>query len=231
MDSIPHGTPSGYSYHGCRCEVCVEAKREKDRAYYRANQDKVKAKVAAYKAADPEGRREQEKAYREANAEKLREQKQAYNKATSAARVAAVAEWRKANPEARKAEYQRARDRDLEGLRAKGREAAKRAWERDPEGMRAKARAYYHSSDKAKQRNRLRAHLRRGVQFDATANAWAEILMGDPCCYCGEPMTDLDHIDPISKGGDGGWENLTASCRSCNASKNDKPLLAWLAGA
>lgn len=29
---IPHGTPSGWHYHRCRCEVCVEARREYKRA-------------------------------------------------------------------------------------------------------------------------------------------------------------------------------------------------------
>ncbi|WP_460690208.1 hypothetical protein [Nesterenkonia suensis] len=29
---IPHGTPSGWSWHKCRCEVCVEARREYKRA-------------------------------------------------------------------------------------------------------------------------------------------------------------------------------------------------------
>lgn len=28
---IPHGTPSGYQYHGCRCEKCREAEREAKR--------------------------------------------------------------------------------------------------------------------------------------------------------------------------------------------------------
>lgn len=40
-------------------------------------------------------------------------------------------------------------------------------------------------------------------------------------------MTDIDHIEAVIKGGSGEWENLTASCRSCNASKHTKSLLTF----
>lgn len=45
-DEIPHGTPSAWSYHGCRCAVCMEARsaykaqeREAERARYAADPD------------------------------------------------------------------------------------------------------------------------------------------------------------------------------------------------
>ena len=45
-DEIQHGTPSAWSYHGCRCDVCVEARavykkreREAERARYAADPD------------------------------------------------------------------------------------------------------------------------------------------------------------------------------------------------
>lgn len=57
---------------------------------------------------------------------------------------------------------------------------------------------------------------------------WTEILRKDPCCYCGGPAGTLDHITPISAGGDNGWENLTAACHSCNAKKRTQPLLSFM---
>lgn len=40
---IPHGTPSGWSWHKCKCGVCMEAKREyKAREYQRAKAREVK---------------------------------------------------------------------------------------------------------------------------------------------------------------------------------------------
>lgn len=73
---------------------------------------------------------------------------------------------------------------------------------------------------------------------------WRKILKGDLCAYCGAPPArayeldgyeglfydapgpmQVDHIKPRHHGGGNGWQNLTAACGSCNASKGvDKPL-------
>jgi len=48
-------------------------------------------------------------------------------------------------------------------------------------------------------------------------------MAGYVCAYCGQDADQVDHIVPISKGGDPlAWENLTASCKSCNTSKGDR---------
>ena len=46
------------------------------------------------------------------------------------------------------------------------------------------------------------------------------------CFYCGElrGKTEADHVVARSKGG----VTVIPACRSCNASKNDKPLMVWL---
>jgi 5-methylcytosine-specific restriction endonuclease McrA len=63
------------------------------------------------------------------------------------------------------------------------------------------------------------------------------------CQYCGDELPedrqifdengfiivrfrnwDVDHIDPVSKGGKNREENLLAACRHCNRVKSDKPL-------
>lgn len=75
-----------------------------------------------------------------------------------------------------------------------------------------------------------------GLRFrdmDEVANAYALILLRDPCSYCGAPISryrdmQVDHIEPFSQGGSGSWENLTAACINCNSSKCDAPLLDWL---
>jgi 5-methylcytosine-specific restriction endonuclease McrA len=42
---------------------------------------------------------------------------------------------------------------------------------------------------------------------------------------------EIDHIVPTAAGGEGRWSNYTASCASCNRSKNHRlllvALLAW----
>jgi 5-methylcytosine-specific restriction endonuclease McrA len=42
------------------------------------------------------------------------------------------------------------------------------------------------------------------------------------CQYCGAPAENLDHVVPRSRGGQHTWENVVASCRPCNAVKEDR---------
>jgi 5-methylcytosine-specific restriction endonuclease McrA len=44
---------------------------------------------------------------------------------------------------------------------------------------------------------------------------------GSRCQYCGRAAECLDHVIPRSKGGTHTWENVVASCRSCNVRKAD----------
>jgi 5-methylcytosine-specific restriction endonuclease McrA len=59
---------------------------------------------------------------------------------------------------------------------------------------------------------------------------YRDVLAGDPCSYCGATGRDIadDHIDALGRGGADEPMNLTAACRSCNASKKAKPLLRWM---
>jgi 5-methylcytosine-specific restriction endonuclease McrA len=59
-----------------------------------------------------------------------------------------------------------------------------------------------------------------------------EILRRDgfTCQYCGRKPPDVDlevdHIDPVSKGGLNDPKNLITACRECNAGKGATPILA-----
>ena len=50
------------------------------------------------------------------------------------------------------------------------------------------------------------------------------------CFYCGKNpqehkiSLDVDHIIPLSKGGNNSIDNLVTSCHECNSCKNDKML-------
>lgn len=63
---------------------------------------------------------------------------------------------------------------------------------------------------------------------DELAEEYCLILRNDPCVYCGKPMKEIDHIQPLALNGTGKWDNLTASCQSCNRRKNDTPLLLFM---
>ena len=52
------------------------------------------------------------------------------------------------------------------------------------------------------------------------------------CQYCMAPATTVDHVVPVSKGGEIlNPENLVAACVSCNSRKQDKPTHLFLVTA
>ena len=44
------------------------------------------------------------------------------------------------------------------------------------------------------------------------------------CQYCNRPAENIDHVIPRSRGGEHVWENVVASCRPCNARKENRYL-------
>lgn len=48
------------------------------------------------------------------------------------------------------------------------------------------------------------------------------------CTYCGGPYEHVDHVVPRALGGTDDVANLMPACRSCNQSKSDHSLEAWL---
>lgn len=60
-----------------------------------------------------------------------------------------------------------------------------------------------------------------------------EVLLVDQhglCAYCGQPLKSyhVDHIQPLSRGGGNGADNICLACPSCNSSKGNKTLLEWI---
>ena len=54
-------------------------------------------------------------------------------------------------------------------------------------------------------------------------------MAGYVCHYCGQTADQVDHVVPISKGGDPmSWENMVASCKFCNTSKGDRSQALFL---
>lgn len=54
------------------------------------------------------------------------------------------------------------------------------------------------------------------------------------CIYCGHPVKleemEVDHIEPLSRGGSNGMENKVCSCPQCNAAKGGQTLEEFLDG-
>jgi len=47
---------------------------------------------------------------------------------------------------------------------------------------------------------------------------------GQRCQYCYRAAENIDHVVPRSRGGAHSWDNVVASCRACNARKEDRLL-------
>ena len=56
---------------------------------------------------------------------------------------------------------------------------------------------------------------------------------GYKCAYCGKQLTrftaTLDHIQPVSSGGDNSYDYVITACLACNSKKTGKPLGDFLA--
>ena len=65
------------------------------------------------------------------------------------------------------------------------------------------------------------------VPFRATAPLSRRAVFardGHRCQYCNRPAENIDHVVPRSRGGEHIWENVVASCRPCNARKENRML-------
>lgn len=135
-------------------------------------------------------------------------------------RAAYLQQWREANREKLR---ERARARYV--VIADAERQRRRDYSQTPEAK-AVAAAY---ARKWRAANKAKSRLVRHRKSDAESAGFADVLLNDPCSYCGGPGEEIDHITPISGGGKNHWTNFTSACGFCNRSKKNRPLLAWMA--
>lgn len=207
-------------------------KSEYNRAYYLKHRDKVRADTAAYYRAHREqmiaaAHRKyqrnrskilaQKKIYHQQN----REVRNAYNRAYSIRnreRLTAQAKaWRARNPGVTNARH-------------------RAYWKKVPEKFRgwqrkwvSRNRGVVRSYDAKRRARELAATI------DATAAQWFYAIIHNQdvltCAYCQQTVTPknahVDHIIPVSRGGEHGPNNFCIACPECNQSKNDSLLTEW----
>lgn len=90
-----------------------------------------------------------------------------------------------------------------------------------------------HKTNVANQDSRAR---KAGVESTLTAGEWQAVReqFGHKCALCGEQTQglEIDHIDPISRGGANSASNVQPLCRECNNKKRaKKPEMSMLTSA
>jgi 5-methylcytosine-specific restriction endonuclease McrA len=184
--------------------------KECNRAYQRANRERISARDKARRLVDGDKMRAQSRAnwakhkdkriaYMRNRYQERREEYQAYNRARYpeiAERKRANAKaWRKANPERSKQQLDKWRAENLDK----------------------------HNENARKRRARLRNAKTRTV----TAKDLQRLLSA-PCAYCGakENIT-IDHVVPLARGGDHTIGNFLPACKTCNSRKRDSFIMEW----
>lgn len=195
-----------------QCKLCVKQ-------YKQANKERIAEYKKAYREANKEHIAEYHKAWQKANPERKAEYDQAYREANKEREAARVKAWQKANPE-RVAEYQKAWYQANKERKAELTKARRKA---NPDKFRA-----YDQARRALERNAL-------VDKDISVTGLRQIY-DDLCFYCLEPLdfitpgaVHVDHIIPLSKGGEHSWDNVCLACSTCNLTKNAKNPLEFLA--
>lgn len=90
--------------------------------------------------------------------------------------------------------------------------------------------ARWEEENQEKKRARVARHRALKVsapQGDAVLAAdYEQVLRQGVCEQCGSRgPVHIDHIEPLSTGGEHGWENFAGLCQSCNSRKGTKSLL------
>jgi 5-methylcytosine-specific restriction endonuclease McrA len=141
----------------------------------------------------------------------IRERQRVYREQHAESIAATDKAWRDKNAEKRRVKQQRYRALYPE----KARETRRKWREANPDKVRANWYISY---------QRYRARKAQAAINDLSRAQWQEILAAydHRCVYCGRKMQRLtmDHIIPLSKGGDHTASNVVPACRACNTKKS-----------
>lgn len=190
-----------------RCKVCAIQATKK---WIGANRERARASVAASKARNADRVRAENRRYREKNKEQILTRMREF-KARNRERIRVEArEWarlrRKEKPELSRIACRRYYEKNADTMREKGRQYARL----NPE----KSRSRVYARRAAKKGAPVRERVYRSVLWRRD---------GGKCHICGQgcdPLRwDMDHVTPLSRGGDHSYANIRVSHPACNNRK------------
>ena len=195
-----------------RVRALAAAWREKNRARINSMQNSKRAaaramtapsaeEVALLRAERAAKRAAYKREWAQTNAEHVRAKRRAQYEANKVIASAKATAWNRANPDRRRAIVGSYDKRNPDVRRAV--KARRRARERGAEG----------------------SYTKQDVQDVLNRQCWL-------CVYCRETLTlgyEVDHVEPLARGGTNHPSNLQALCRTCNRRKGAKSPVAFLA--
>ena len=92
------------------------------------------------------------------------------------------------------------------------------------------------NKDKVLSYKKANKYKRREIISNSTVSArefleWENTQL-KVCVYCGVSCSDayqIDHIEPLSRGGTHDLNNLVIACPTCNREKSNTPMIVWIA--
>lgn len=210
------------------CKACAA---EYKRQHYVKNREQILARVAehgrSYRAANPEKVAERHRVYREANRDAIAEGARAYRKANREALAAYERKWATENRETRREIDRRYRRRHREKL-----SASKRAYRQaNPDKIADQWRRWVAANPDKAAANARRWRAAKAAAYSepyTRAEVWAK--SGGICGICEQEILPshgtwhIDHIVPLSRGGDDTLANVQASHAPCNLAKGNQIL-------
>ena len=128
--------------------------------------------------------------------------------------------------------YLRAQCRKCEHIDPKSVAGVRRRQKNNPQRVRdAGARTRARHPEVMKIYNNEMPKLRAGIDGAVRADQWFAVraFFGNCCAYCGgnKRMT-IDHVVPLSRGGEHDITNIVPACQSCNSAKGCRFMSEWV---
>jgi hypothetical protein len=189
---------------GHRVKYCRKCYNKQCAEYNRRNKDKVAARVAKWDREHPGRGNERSRRHKEKNREKVN-----------------------------------ARRRELHALNPEQRNSVKRVWRdanREEENRKsAESMRAWRAINKDRVRFLNHVHRSRKRSDTLDHHTVADVLdifklQKGRCAYCKKDIRvyyEIDHIEPIVRGGHNGRRNIQLTCMRCNRSKKDKDPLVF----
>ena len=172
----------------------------------------IKNYADQFRANNPEKVKESARKFRLENKEKILAKGKEYRLANREKELERCRKYREANPQKRKISVKNWQEKNVD----KSREISRR-WQLE---NKEKVRHYANLRRSRKVTNGI---------YEITDKEIKKLYQSE-CFYCGSnERIQLDHVVPISKGGQHSIGNLVPACQKCNASKHNKFLTEWKA--